>query len=147
MPIRARIALFGAAVVALTVLIFGVLVYVLLERNLDSQQDKELALSGQELVRRLQRDRSPVDYLSPGLQLSRIPVDLRSSTDTYREILDAAGTPGSAPVNSMETRRACRPLSCRPRAPMWCGRTSTWRAASGCACSSLRGRAEASAAS
>jgi signal transduction histidine kinase len=105
MPIRARIALFGAAVVALTVLIFGILVYVLLERNLDSLQDKELASSGQELVRRLQFGRSPLD-LSLGLQRSQLPVDLRSSTDTYREVLDAAGTPlistgelsGNAPV-------------------------------------------------
>src|SRR4029077_21100702 len=46
LPIRARIALFGAAVVALTVVIFSVLVYVIVQRSLVSQQDGTLKLGG-----------------------------------------------------------------------------------------------------
>jgi len=45
-PIRSRIALFGAAVVALTVIIFGVLVYVVTDRSLHLQQDTAIHLRG-----------------------------------------------------------------------------------------------------
>jgi len=45
-PIRGRIALFGAGVVALAVVVFSVLVYVLVEQSLYSQQDTDLSRRG-----------------------------------------------------------------------------------------------------
>jgi signal transduction histidine kinase len=85
-PIRGRIALFGAAVVALTVLIFSLLVYVLVERSLYSQQDSDLSRRGDIYWASLER--------GSGLPRGpfRFPVDLNSSIEPLIEVFDSQGT-------------------------------------------------------
>ena len=86
-PIRGRIALFGAGVVALTVLIFSLLVYVLVERSLYSQQNNDLSRRGDIYWSSLERGnglpRGPF----------RFPVDLNSSIEPLIEVFDTQGTP------------------------------------------------------
>jgi signal transduction histidine kinase len=86
-PIRGRIALFGAAVVALTVLIFSLLVYVLVERSLYSQQNTDLSRRGDIYWSSLESGnglpRGPF----------RFPVDLNSSIEPLLEVFDSQGTP------------------------------------------------------
>jgi two-component system, OmpR family, sensor kinase len=79
-PIRGRIALFGAAVVALTVVIFSSLVYVLVERNLVSQQDEALRLRGDDVSRQLisRRGFSPSPFT--------LTIDVAKSSDIFVEI-------------------------------------------------------------
>ncbi|MDQ6714036.1 MAG: HAMP domain-containing histidine kinase [Candidatus Dormibacteraeota bacterium] len=79
-PIRGRIALFGAGVVALAVVTFSSLVYVLVERSLITQQDAALNARGTEVLRALQSPR--------GFQPSRftLPFDINKSSDIFVEI-------------------------------------------------------------
>src|ERR1700730_19097235 len=56
-PIRGRIALFGAGVVALAVVTFSSLVYLLVERSLVSAQDTALKSRGDEVFRQLESPR------------------------------------------------------------------------------------------
>jgi signal transduction histidine kinase len=86
-PIRGRIALFGAGVVALTVLIFSLLVYVLVERSLYSQQNNDLSRRGDIYWSSLER--------GTGLPRGpfRFPVDLNSSIEPLIEVFDSQGTP------------------------------------------------------
>ncbi|HEY9288621.1 MAG TPA: HAMP domain-containing sensor histidine kinase, partial [Candidatus Dormibacteraeota bacterium] len=86
-PIRARIALFGAAVVAITVIIFSVLVYVLVEQSLVNQQNDLLNRRGQAVWSQLQFGGAP--------RSSRLffPTDINSSPEIFFEIFDANGTP------------------------------------------------------
>src|ERR1700736_1860027 len=56
-PIRGRIELFGAGVVALAVVTFSSLVYVLVERSLVTQQDTALKSRGDEVLRQLNSPR------------------------------------------------------------------------------------------
>lgn len=86
-PIRARIALFGAAVVAITVIIFSVLVYVLVERSLVNQQDDLLSRRGAAVWNTLQ--------FGGGFRSSRLffQTDVNSSPEIFFEIFDANGTP------------------------------------------------------
>jgi two-component system, OmpR family, sensor kinase len=86
-PIRGRIALFGAAVVALTVVIFSVLVYVMVERNLGTQQDGTLKLGGDRAWAALESGGRVV----PGRNF--FPPDLNNSSEAFYEIFDAQGTP------------------------------------------------------
>src|SRR3989454_12001039 len=86
-PIRGRIALFGAAVVAVTVVIFSVLVYVVVQRSLVSQQDVVLQRGG---------DRAWTVLASGGRVVpSRnfFPADLNNSSEPFYELFDAQGTP------------------------------------------------------
>jgi two-component system, OmpR family, sensor kinase len=78
--IRGRIALFGAAVVALTVVIFSSLVYVLVERNLVSQQDEALRVRGDDVSRQLisRRGFSPSPFA--------LTIDVAKSSDIFVEI-------------------------------------------------------------
>lgn len=95
--IRGRIALFGSAVVALTVLIFSVLVYVLVERSLVTQQDGTLARAGNRAW--------TVVYESGGRVAPRFffPADLNSSSEPFYEIFDSQGTPvtSNAVINGL----------------------------------------------
>jgi two-component system, OmpR family, sensor kinase len=86
-PIRGRIALFGAAVVAITVIIFSVLVYVLVERSLVSQQNDLLTRRGEQVWNTLQ--------LGGGLRTGRLffQTDVNSSPEPFFEIFDDNGTP------------------------------------------------------
>ena len=88
LPIRARIALFGAAVVALTVLIFSVLVYVIVSRSLVSQQDNNLKLQGDYVWRLLESGR-PFRLGGPSFPL----VDLKSGSAPFVEIVPLTGQP------------------------------------------------------
>ena len=86
MSLRLRLALFGAAVVALALVLFGALVYALLARSVTSNQDSQL------------RDRARQAAAATSIpDLSRralvAPADLSSSTDIYIEILDTGGSP------------------------------------------------------
>jgi signal transduction histidine kinase len=86
-PIRGRIALFGAAVVALTVVIFSVLVYVIVERSLVTQQDGTLKLGGDRAWSVLASGGRVV----PGRNF--FPPDLNNSSEPFVEIFDSQGTP------------------------------------------------------
>jgi len=79
-PIRGRIALFGAAVVALTVVIFSSLVYVLVERSLVSQQDEALRIRGDDVLRQLvsRRGFNPSPFA--------LTIDVAKSSDIFVEI-------------------------------------------------------------
>jgi two-component system, OmpR family, sensor kinase len=90
LPIRARIALFGAAVVALTVLIFSVLVYVTVSRSLVSQQDNNLKVQGDYVWRLLESGR-PFRLGGPSFPL----VDLKTGSAPFVEIVPLAGQPVS----------------------------------------------------
>ena len=95
LPIRARIALFGAAVVLVTVVLFGALVDVLFEHNVFAQQDQ--ALQRRTLAIVSTPVGRPADGrtggLPRGLDPHRVqaPVDLRSNTDTFMEFFDQRG--------------------------------------------------------
>lgn len=54
-PIRARIALFGGAVVAVAVIVFGVVVYYLVQGNLVQQQDANLRQRGDQVWQFVER--------------------------------------------------------------------------------------------
>jgi len=88
LPIRARIALFGAAVVALTVLIFSVLVYVIVSRSLVSQQDNNLKQQGDYVWRLLESGR-PFRLGGPSFPL----VDLKNGSAPFVEIVPLVGQP------------------------------------------------------
>ena len=87
-PIRGRIALFGAAVVALTVLIFSVVVYVIVSRSLVSQQDNNLKLQGDYVWRLLESGR-PFRLNGPTFPL----VDLKTGSAAFVEIVPLVGQP------------------------------------------------------
>ncbi len=107
MPIRARIALFGAGVVAVTVVIFGIVVYVLAERNLVALQDEVLSRRARQVLIIPQLGRLLVS------QRYVVPSDLRTSSDTFVEFLEGNGTPifstgeidGAAPLLSPDILR------------------------------------------
>jgi signal transduction histidine kinase len=112
MPIRTRIALFGAGVVFLTVVIFSLLVYSLVNRSVLRQQDDLL-------VRRSQQfDGGPRTGIFGGGDFTRgvrqpVIVDLRSSGDSFLELLGSDGSvlfstgalDGLAPAVSIEILR------------------------------------------
>ncbi len=85
-PIRGRIALFGAAVVALTVVIFGVLVYVVVENSLVSQQDATLSRGGDRNWSILQFGGRYVPGRNP------FQTDLKTSSEPFFEVFDSQGT-------------------------------------------------------
>jgi signal transduction histidine kinase len=96
LPIRARIALFGAAVVLLTVVIFGALVDVLFEHSVYAQQDQSLERRTLSMVSDSGRPRGaqgvgPVRGIDPGRP--QVSVDLRNSNDTFLEFIDRDGAP------------------------------------------------------
>src|SRR5204863_578862 len=76
--LRLRLALFGAAVVALALVLFGVLVYTLLARSVTSNQDTQL----RERARQAASATNIAD-LSPHPLIAA--ADLKNSTDVYVE--------------------------------------------------------------
>src|SRR5438270_4825490 len=86
MSLRVRLALFGAAVVALTLLMFGGLLYALLSRSVGSSQNDALRARAQSAARTL-------EGTSITAQPPIAPADLSGSTDVYVEVLDARGMP------------------------------------------------------
>lgn len=82
MSLRLRLALFGAAVVAVTLVLFGSLLYGLLAHSVTTNQDDALRSRARQAVAALSgapdpRPRAPV-----------APADLRTSTDVFVEVLD-----------------------------------------------------------
>ncbi|MGA7913251.1 MAG: HAMP domain-containing sensor histidine kinase [Candidatus Dormiibacterota bacterium] len=87
MPLRARLALFGAAVVALTLVLFGVLLYALLAHGVITNQDDALRSRAQDAVRALDAGSD----LAPRAPIA--PADLKTSTDVFVEVLDQGWSP------------------------------------------------------
>jgi two-component system, OmpR family, sensor kinase len=86
--LRLRLALFGAAVVALALVIFGLAIYGLVSRSVDTNQDKDLRARAGAAATALAN--TPNLDLAPRPAIA--PVDLRSSIDIFVEVL---GTDGS----------------------------------------------------
>lgn len=84
MSLRLRLALFGAAVVALTLLLFGTLLYLLLARGVNSNQDDALRARAGQAAASLGSE--------PAARSPLAPADLRSSTDIFVEVLAQDGT-------------------------------------------------------
>jgi two-component system OmpR family sensor kinase len=86
LSLRWRLALFGAAVVALALLVFGALVYTLLARSVTSNQDTLLRDRARQAAATVS-----IAALSPQQPVG--PADLKTSTDVYLEVVDASGAP------------------------------------------------------
>src|SRR5690348_12562898 len=84
MPLRARLALFGAGVVALALLVFGLLLYALLSRGVATNQDDALRSRAQQAVVSLERS-APLTASEP-----IAPADLRTSTEVFVEVFDGS---------------------------------------------------------
>ena len=88
MRIRARLALYGAFVTAVAMLVFGLLLSWLARQSGPVDQDKELAAIAQQLV-------SEIDTLEPS-ELSAIAplarADLATSTEPFIVVLESDGT-------------------------------------------------------
>jgi two-component system, OmpR family, sensor kinase len=80
--LRLRLALFGAAVVALTLVLFGALLYALLAHGATTNQDDALRSRAHEAVAAL----NSTPDLSPRAPVA--PADLNTSTDVFVEVLD-----------------------------------------------------------
>ena len=83
MSLRLRLALFGAAVVAATLVIFGVLLYALLARSVTTNQDDALRARAGEAVASLKT----ASNLAP--QASVAPANLATSTEVFLEVFDS----------------------------------------------------------
>ena len=112
MSLRLRLALFGAAVVALALVVFGSLLYALLSRGVVTNQDDALRSRAHDAVAAL----NTTNDLSPRQVL--VPSDLRTSTDIFVEVFDprwmliysTAQLNGTAPEPSARLRVASAEL-------------------------------------
>jgi len=86
MPLRLRLALFGVGVVALTLVIFGGLLYALVSRSVNTNQDDALRTRAREAA----ASASLAPDLAPRPPLA--PADLRTSTDVFVEVFDLRWT-------------------------------------------------------
>ncbi len=84
MPLRVRLALFGAGVVALALLVFGLLLYALLSRGVSTNLDDALRTRANQAVASLDAGAPP----TPSQPVA--PADLRSSTDVFVEVFDSS---------------------------------------------------------
>ena len=84
MPLRLRLALFGAAVVALTLVLFGSLLYALLARSVAANQDDALRARARQAVATL--------GAVPAARPPVAPDDLHTSTEIFLEVLGDDGT-------------------------------------------------------
>lgn len=83
MSLRLRLALFGAAVVALTLVVFGALLYALLAHGATTNQDDALRSRAHEAAASLN---SASGGLTPSPPIA--PADLRTSNDVFVEVFD-----------------------------------------------------------
>jgi two-component system, OmpR family, sensor kinase len=83
MSLRLRLALFGAGVVALALVVFGVLLYALLSRSVVTNQDTALRTRAKDAVFTLHGLPSPSSPVAP--------VDLTRSEDIFIEVLGSDG--------------------------------------------------------
>jgi signal transduction histidine kinase len=88
MSLRLRLALFGVGVVALTLVIFGGLLYSLFARGVNTNQDDALRSRAHEAAVALAAS-SPAD-LAPRAPLA--PADLKNSTDVFVEVVTPDGS-------------------------------------------------------
>jgi two-component system, OmpR family, sensor kinase len=105
-PLRLRLALFGTAVVALTLVLFGALLYALLAHGATTNQDDALRGRAREAVASLNK--------APGIAAREpvAPADLRTSADVFVEVFDPSWTAvystaqlnGSPPIPSARFR-------------------------------------------
>ncbi|HXA41371.1 MAG TPA: HAMP domain-containing sensor histidine kinase [Candidatus Solibacter sp.] len=91
MPIRARIALFGAGVVFLTVVIFSVLVYALVNHSVLQQQDASLTRRSNQFGSGPRNDGGGIFGGGGGFRQPVI-VDLRTSGDSFVELVGSDGS-------------------------------------------------------
>ena len=86
MSLRLRLALFGAAVVAVTLVLFGALLYGLLARSAVTNQDDALRARAHEAVNSLNA--------APGVppRAPVAPADLRTSNEIFVEVFDSSWT-------------------------------------------------------
>jgi len=85
--LRLRLALFGVGLVALALLVFGLLLYALLARGVNTNQDDALRARAQQAVASLNA--------SPAMAATQpvAPEDLRTSTDVFVEVFNEAWSP------------------------------------------------------
>ena len=110
MSLRLRLALFGAAVVAATLVIFGVLLYALLARSVTTNQDDALRARAGEAVASLKT----ASNLAP--QAPVAPANLATSSEVFLEVFDSgwnviystAHLNGSPPMPSARLRAAAQ---------------------------------------
>jgi two-component system, OmpR family, sensor kinase len=96
-PIRGRIALFGASVVAVTVIVFGVVVYYLVQGNLTNQLDQNLRQRGDQVWAFEERGGRFVRF-------GFLPIDLTTSSDLFVQTFNAeqASTFSSGSINNID---------------------------------------------
>src|SRR5229473_2674004 len=111
MPLRLRLALFGVGVVALTLVIFGGLLYALVSRSVNTNQDDAL----RSRARQAAASASLAPDLAPRPPLA--PADLRTSTDVFVEVFDLRWTLiyTTAQLNGLPPMPSARLLSEAPR--------------------------------
>lgn len=83
MSLRLRLALFGTGVVALTLVLFGVLLYLLLARGVTTNQDDALRSRAREAVASL----NAASDTAPRAPVA--PANLKTSTEIFLEVFDA----------------------------------------------------------
>lgn len=88
MSLRLRLSLFGAAVVALALVLFGLAIFGLVARSVDTNQDQELRTRAGAAVSELAS--TPSANLAPRPPLA--PIDLRSSFEIFLEVLAPDGS-------------------------------------------------------
>ena len=86
MSLRLRLALFGVAVVALTLVLFGALLYTLFSRGVNTNQDDALRSRAHDAVAAL----ASAGDLSPRAPVA--PADLKNSTEVFVEVLAPDGS-------------------------------------------------------
>src|SRR3989454_11302089 len=111
MPLRLRLALFGVGVVALTLVIFGGLLYALVSRSVNTNQDDALRTRAREAA----ASASLAPDLAPRPPLA--PADLRTSTDVFVEVFDLRWTLiyATAQLNGLPPMPSARLLAEAPR--------------------------------
>lgn len=86
MTLRARLAFFGAGVVALALVVFGALLLALLSRSVVTNQDDALRTRAQQAVASL----NATSQVTPAPPVA--PADLHSTTDVFVEVFDPSWT-------------------------------------------------------
>ena len=84
-PLRLRLALFGAGVVALALAVFGLLLYSLLSRGVVTNQDDALKSRARQAIASLELSGTP----PPATPVA--PADLKTTTEVFVEVFDARG--------------------------------------------------------
>ncbi len=109
MSLRLRLALFGTAVVALALVIFGVALYALFARGVNTNQDDALRARARSAATALAS--TPSADLTPRVPVA--PADLKSSTEVFLEVLaldrtviyssaELNGAPPAAPAGLLD---------------------------------------------